>query len=193
MSTEKPSQFCSFDMVMYRTWHRRGQGLTPRPAGSKQVTVSWPQRSSEIISQIEPLADVKQLHLASSELFIVILAPRFITFLKSTMRLVFIATLMCCNAFEAATSYSVTTIPAVAAVKRNLKPHERRRNVLPTTTLLFVSRDEYLQPHFQTTHLSPRVVDMDRISFCADSNGECSIEEMTILVKGTLLAENCSL
>ena len=46
---------------------------------------------------------------------------------------------------------------------------------------LYVTRDEYLQPHFEAP---PSVVDMDRMVHCAETTGECSVTEMIRMMEG---------
>jgi hypothetical protein len=53
-----------------------------------------------------------------------------------------------------------------------------------TPTVLFVTRDEYLQPHFEAP---PSAIDMDRIVYCAESNGMCSVSEMIRMIEGTIV------
>jgi hypothetical protein len=50
----------------------------------------------------------------------------------------------------------------------------------PKSSRRFVTRDEYLQPHFEPS----KGLDMDRILFCAETNGECSMSEMVRMMEG---------
>lgn len=56
-------------------------------------------------------------------------------------------------------------------------------------TQLYVTRDEYLKPHFETpTMIKSYDFDFERIVECAKSvTGECPIEEMTQMMEGTLI------
>ncbi|GKY91334.1 hypothetical protein MPSEU_000105600 [Mayamaea pseudoterrestris] len=55
-----------------------------------------------------------------------------------------------------------------------------RHQIIRTPSLLFVTRDEYLQPHFEAP---PRALAMDRIVDCAESNGLCSMNEMIDMIE----------
>jgi hypothetical protein len=62
---------------------------------------------------------------------------------------------------------------------------------------LFVTRDEYLQPHFEAPTLSKPLqkfdFDYERIVECANSSGseECSLDEMEQMMQGTDRSKRC--
>ena len=67
--------------------------------------------------------------------------------------------------------------------------HHMKTAKAPRICCLHLSRDEYLRPHFETSTSAVAEMnyqfDFDRIVECAEV-GECPVEEMTQMLKGTV-------
>jgi len=51
--------------------------------------------------------------------------------------------------------------------------------------LALITRDEYLQPHFEVSRPT-QVLDLDRIVQCAEGDGLCSLDEMNEMIQGKM-------